>query len=99
MQESVTVSGIVTQGDAGGAYTESYKVKYSDNEANWVYVTGADGLPLEVRSYQDGILALLSYFPSNQYMYTAMTNKTHGYYSHSATLNVLTHDRHGIGLP
>ena len=27
-------------------------------------------------------------------MYTDMTNKTHGYYSHSATLNVLTHDRH-----
>ena len=27
-------------------------------------------------------------------MYTDMTNKIHGYYSHSATLNVLTHDRH-----
>ena len=97
MQESVTsVSGIITQGNIGGAYTKSFHVKYSDNEADWVYVTGADGSPLEVRSYQDSILALLSYFPSNQYMYTAMTNKTHGYYSHNATLNVLTHDRHSI---
>ena len=71
MQGSVTVSGIITQGYVGGSrWIRSYKIKYSANEADWIYVTGADGLPLEVRSYQDGILALLSYFPSNQYMYS-----------------------------
>ena len=65
MKESSTsvISGIITQGHAfNGRWTESYKVKYSDNGVQWIYVTGADGSPLKVSNNGIGLLALFSIF-------------------------------------
>ena len=67
LQESVKVTGIVTQGYASYEYwtwIKSYKIKYSDNGAEWIYVSGADGSQLKVSnvSYTDSMKNLSNKF-------------------------------------
>ena len=65
LQKLVSVTGLTTQGYAPGGswWTESYKVMYADNGDELIYVTGADGSPLEVRSYQDSSTCTVVIFP------------------------------------
>ena len=52
LDAEVYVTGLITQGrDAADGYPQwvkSFQVLYGDDGQTWTYVTGADGLPIEV---------------------------------------------------
>ncbi|XP_038067282.1 probable carboxypeptidase X1 [Patiria miniata] len=64
LPDSVTVTGLITQGrDYSSTYTTSFSVQYG-NGTNWSEVVGKDGSPIVFQANSDCCTPVTVYFPS-----------------------------------